>query len=405
MFDAAAVRREFPILDQQVHGKPLVYLDNANTTQKPLSVIEALDHYYRADNANIHRATHLLSERATKAYEGARERIARFFNTRETAEIVFTRGCTEAINLVAYSFARPRLKAGDEILVTRMEHHSNIVPWQLVAQQTGAVLRVVPMDERGVLDMAEYARMLGPRTMLVSVIHVSNALGTVNPVREVIRLAKAQGVPVLLDGAQAAPHMPVDVQELDCDFYACSAHKMYGPTGIGALYGKRALLESMPPWMGGGDMIASVTFEHTEYNDVPYKFEAGTPNIAGVIGFGAAVDFLSRFDLHEVAAHEHALLSYATDRLGAVDGIRLVGQAPERAGVVSFLVGDIHPHDVGTFLDQDGVAVRTGQHCAQPVMDFYGITSTVRASFGLYNTRDDVDALVEGVKRVQGFFA
>ncbi|WP_291981090.1 cysteine desulfurase [Luteitalea sp.] len=405
MFDADAVRREFPILDQQVHGKPLVYLDNANTTQKPLSVIETLDHYYRADNANIHRATHQLSERATKAYEGARERIARFFNARETAEIVFTRGCTEAINLVAYSFARPRLTPGDEILVTRMEHHSNIVPWQLVAQQTGAVLRVVPMDEHGVLDMAEFARLLGPRTALVSVIHVSNALGTVNPVREVIRLAKAQGVPVLLDGAQAAPHMPVDVQELDCDFYACSAHKMYGPTGIGALYGKRALLESMPPWMGGGDMIASVTFEHTEYNEVPYKFEAGTPNIAGVIGFGAAVDFLSRFDLREVAAHEHELLTHATAALGAVDGIRLVGQAPERAGVVSFLVGDVHPHDVGTFLDQDGVAVRTGQHCAQPVMDFYGITSTVRASFGLYNTHADVDALVASVRRVQQFFA
>jgi len=405
MFDAAAVRREFPILDQQVHGHPLVYLDNANTTQKPLSVIEALDHYYRADNANIHRATHLLSERATKAYEGARERIARFFNAQDTAEIVFTRGCTEAINLVAYSFARPRLKPGDEILVTHMEHHSNIVPWQLVAQQTGAVLRVVPIDERGVLDMAAYEGMLGPQTMLVSVIHVSNALGTVNPVREMIRLAKAHGVPVLLDGAQAAPHMPVDVQELDCDFYACSAHKMYGPTGIGALYGRRALLEAMPPWMGGGDMIASVTFEHTEYNEVPYKFEAGTPNIAGVVGFGAAVDFLSRFDLREVGAHEHALLAHATEALGALGGIRLVGSAPERAGVVSFLVGDVHPHDVGTFLDQDGVAVRTGQHCAQPVMDYYGITSTVRASFGLYNTHDDVDALVASVKRVQQFFS
>jgi cysteine desulfurase / selenocysteine lyase len=405
MFDAVAVRREFPILDQQVHGHPLVYLDNANTTQKPLSVIEALDHYYRADNANIHRATHLLSERATKAYEGARERIARFFNAKETAEIVFTRGCTEAINLVAYSFARPRLKPGDEILVTRMEHHSNIVPWQLVAQQTGAVLRVVPMDERGVLDMAAYESMLGPQKVLVSVIHVSNALGTINPVREVIRLAKAYGVPVLLDGAQAAPHMPVDVQELGCDFYACSAHKMYGPTGIGALYGRRALLEAMPPWMGGGDMIASVTFEHTEYNDVPYKFEAGTPNIAGVVGFGAAVDFLSRFDLRDVAAHEHDLLAHATAAIGALDGIRLVGSAPERAGVLSFLVGDVHPHDVGTFLDQDGVAVRTGQHCAQPVMDYYGITSTVRASFGLYNTHEDVDALVASVKRVQQFFS
>jgi cysteine desulfurase/selenocysteine lyase len=404
MFDAAAVRREFPILDQQVHGKPLVYLDNANTTQKPLSVIEALDHYYRTDNANIHRATHLLSERATRAYEGARERIARFFNAREPAEIVFTRGCTEAINLVAHSYARPRLGPGDEIVVTRMEHHSNIVPWQLVAQQTGAILRVVPMDSDGVLDMAECARLIGPRTALVSIIHVSNALGTVNPVREVIALARAHRVPVLLDGAQAAPHMPVDVQELGCDFYACSAHKMYGPTGIGALYGRRELLESMPPWMGGGDMIASVTFEHTEYNEVPYKFEAGTPNIAGVIGFGAAVDFLSRFDMREVAAHEHALLEQARAALGAMDGIQLVGSAPVRAGVVSFLVGDVHPHDVGTFLDQDGVAVRTGQHCAQPVMDYYGITSTVRASFALYNTPADVDALVASVERVQQFF-
>jgi cysteine desulfurase / selenocysteine lyase len=405
MFDAVAVRREFPILDQQVHGKPLVYLDNANTTQKPLAVIEALDRYYREDNANIHRATHLLSERATRAYEGARERIARFFNARDEAEIVFTRGCTEAINLVAHSYARPRLQPGDEILVTRMEHHSNIVPWQIVAQQTGAVLRAVPIDGRGVLDMSEFERMLGPRTRIVSAIHVSNALGTVNPVREIIGLAKAHGVPVLLDGAQAAPHMPVDVQELGCDFYACSAHKMYGPTGIGALYGRRALLEDMPPWMGGGDMIASVTFEHTEYNEVPYRFEAGTPNIAGVVGFGAAVDFLSRFDLREVAAHEDALLRHATEELGRLEGIRMIGQAPERAGAVSFLVGEVHPHDVGTFLDQDGVAVRTGQHCAQPVMDFFGITSTVRASFGLYNTHADVEALVASVQRVQSFFA
>ncbi len=405
MFDAAAVRREFPILDQQVHGKPLVYLDNANTTQKPIGVIEALDRYYREDNANIHRATHLLSERATRAYEGARERIARFFNARESAEIVFTRGCTEAINLVAYSFARPRLTPGDEILVTHMEHHSNIVPWQLVAEQTGAVLRVVPMDDRGVLDMAAYETMLGPRTVIVSAIHVSNALGTVNPVSDIVRLAKARGVPVLIDGAQAAPHMPVDVQALGCDFYACSAHKMYGPTGIGALYGRREMLESMPPWMGGGDMIASVTFERTEYNAVPYKFEAGTPNIAGVIGFGAAVDFLSRFDMREIAAHEHALLEQASSSLAAIDGVRLVGQAPERAGVVSFLVGDVHPHDIGTFLDREGVAVRTGQHCAQPVMDFYGIMSTVRASFALYNTSADVDALVAGVAGVQRFFA
>ena len=405
MFDAAAIRREFPILDQQVHGKPLVYLDNANTTQKPLSVLEALDHYYRTDNANIHRATHLLSERATRAYEGARDRIARFFNARESAEIVFTRGCTEALNLVAYSFARPRLKPGDEILVSRMEHHSNIVPWQIVAEQTGAVLKVVPMDAQGVLDMAAYEQLLGPRTAIVSMIHVSNALGTVNPIETIIRLAKARGIPVLVDGAQAAPHLPVDVQALDCDFYACSAHKMYGPTGIGALYGRRALLESMPPWMGGGDMIASVTFERTEYNQVPYKFEAGTPNIAGVVGFGAAIDFLARFDLREIAAHEHALVEHAARELAAIDGVRLMGEAPARAGVVSFLVGDVHPHDVGTFLDQDGVAVRTGQHCAQPVMDFFGVPATVRASFALYNTHDDVEALIGSVRRVQQFFS
>ena len=405
MFDAAAIRREFPILDQQVHGKPLVYLDNANTTQKPLSVLEALDHYYRTDNANIHRATHLLSERATRAYEGARDRIARFFNARESAEIVFTRGCTEALNLVAYSFARPRLKPGDEILVSRMEHHSNIVPWQIVAEQTGAVLKVVPMDAQGVLDMAAYEQLLGPRTAIVSMIHVSNALGTVNPIETIIRLAKARGIPVLVDGAQAAPHLPVDVQALDCDFYACSAHKMYGPTGIGALYGRRALLESMPPWMGGGDMIASVTFERTEYNQVPYKFEAGTPNIAGVVGFGAAIDFLSRFDLREIAAHEHALVEHTARELAAIDGVRLMGEAPARAGVVSFLVGDVHPHDVGTFLDQDGVAVRTGQHCAQPVMDFFGVPATVRASFALYNTHDDVEALIGSVRRVQQFFS
>ena len=405
MFDAAAIRREFPILDQQVHGKPLVYLDNANTTQKPLSVLEALDHYYRTDNANIHRATHLLSERATRAYEGARDRIARFFNARESAEIVFTRGCTEALNLVAYSFARPRLKPGDEILVSRMEHHSNIVPWQIVAEQTVAVLKVVPMDAQGVLDMAAYEQLLGPRTAIVSMIHVSNALGTVNPIETIIRLAKARGIPVLVDGAQAAPHLPVDVQALDCDFYACSAHKMYGPTGIGALYGRRALLESMPPWMGGGDMIASVTFERTEYNQVPYKFEAGTPNIAGVVGFGAAIDFLARFDLREIAAHEHALVEHAARELAAIDGVRLMGEAPARAGVVSFLVGDVHPHDVGTFLDQDGVAVRTGQHCAQPVMDFFGVPATVRASFALYNTHDDVEALIGSVRRVQQFFS
>ncbi len=402
--DVARVREDFPILAEQVHGKTLVYLDNANTTQKPKPVLDALQHYYEHDNANIHRATHLLSERATKAYEGARERVRRFINARETAEVVYTRGCTDGLNLVAQSFARPRLKPGDEILISWMEHHSNIVPWQMVAEQTGAILKVVPITDDGVLMLDEYDRLLSDRTKLVSIIHVSNALGTITPIDTIISKAHARGIPVMVDGAQAAPHLPVDVQALDCEFYAFSAHKMYGPTGIGALYGKRALLESMPPYQGGGDMIASVTFEKTTYNELPYKFEAGTPNIAGVVGFGAAVDYLRQFDMQAIAAHEHDLLTHATEAVGAIPGVRIIGQAPQKAGVLSFVLDGVHPHDIGTILDREGVAIRTGQHCAQPVMDRYGVPATARASFAIYNTHDEIDVLARAVRKVKEMF-
>jgi cysteine desulfurase/selenocysteine lyase len=403
-FDVARVRADFPILREQVHGKPLVYLDNANTTQKPAPVLEALQHYYEHDNANIHRATHLLSERATKAYEGARDRVRQFINARETAEVIYTRGCTDGLNLIANSFARPRLKPGDEVLISWMEHHSNIVPWQMVCEQTGAMLKVVPITDDGVLRLEEFERLLSDRTRLVSIIHVSNSLGTINPIDTIIAKAHARGIPVAIDGAQAAPHLPVDVQALDCEFYAFSAHKMYGPTGIGALYGKRALLESMPPYQGGGDMIASVTFEKTTYNAVPYKFEAGTPNIAGVVGFGAAVEYLRRFDMQAVAAHEHDLLTHATEALEAIPGVTVIGKAPRKAGVLSFVIDGVHPHDVGTILDREGVAIRTGQHCAQPVMDRYGVPATARASFAIYNTHDEVDTFARAVRKVQEMF-
>lgn len=403
-FDAVRLRAEFPILQQQVHGHPLVYLDNANTTQKPRAVLDALNHYYLEANANIHRANHLLSERATQAYEGARETVRRFINAREATEVVFTRGCTEAINLVAQSFARPRLREGDEILLTHLEHHSNIVPWQMVCEATGARLRVAPISDRGELELGELVALMRDRTRLVAVTHVSNALGTILPVGDIIREAHARGIPVLVDGAQGAPHLPVDVQSLDCDFYAFSAHKLYGPTGVGALYGKHALLESMPPYQGGGSMIASVSFEKTTYNTVPYRFEAGTPNIAGVVGFGAAVEFLGACDLDAVRAHEHDLLVRTTEQLLKIPDVRIIGRADDRCGVVSFVYGDVHPHDVGTVLDQEGIAVRAGQHCAQPIMDRYGVPATVRASFALYNTPEDVDALVRGVWRVRELF-
>jgi cysteine desulfurase / selenocysteine lyase len=403
--DVARIREDFPILQEQVHGKPLVYLDNANTTQKPRAVLDALQRYYEHENANIHRATHMLSERATQAYEGARTRVQQFINARESAEVILTRGCTDGLNLVAQSFARPRLKAGDEILISWMEHHSNIVPWQMVCDQTGAVLRVVPITDEGELRLDEFDRLLGDRTKLVSIIHVSNALGTITPIETIIAKAHARGVPVIVDGAQAAPHLPVDVQALDCEFYAFSAHKMYGPTGSGALYGKRALLDEMPPYQGGGDMIATVTFEKTTYNALPHKFEAGTPNIAGVVGFGAAVQYLSQFDMRAIAAHEHDLLVHATRALSEIPGVRLLGTASRKAGVVSFVLDGVHPHDIGTVLDRDGVAIRTGQHCAQPVMDRYGVPATARASFAIYNTHDEIDALARAVRNCAAMFA
>jgi cysteine desulfurase / selenocysteine lyase len=403
--DIARIREDFPILHQQVHGKPLVYLDNANTSQKPRFVLDALKKYYEFENANIHRATHVLSERSTQAYEGARVRVQKFVNARESAEIILTNGCTDGLNLVAQSYARPRLKPGDEILVSWMEHHSNIVPWQIVCEQTGAVLKVVPITESGELMLDEFDRLLGDRTKLVSIVHVSNALGTINPIETIIAKAHARGVPVLVDGAQAVPHMPVDVQALDCDFYAFSSHKMYGPTGSGALYGKRALLDAMPPYRGGGDMIASVTFEKTTYNTLPYKFEAGTPNIAGVVGFGAAVEYLSGFDMRAIAAHEHDLLDHATRGVSEIPGVTVIGTAPQKAGVLSFVMDDIHPHDIGTVLDRDGVAIRTGQHCAQPIMDRFGVPATARASFAIYNTHDEIDTFIRAVRRVRDMFA
>ncbi len=403
-FDVQAVRRDFPILDEIVHGKPLVYLDNANTTQKPRQVLEALDHYYRHDNANIHRATHLLSERATKAYEGTRTKVQRLINAAHSHEVVYTRGCTDSINLVAQSWARTNLKPGDEILVTWMEHHSNIVPWQLVCHQTGAELKVAPITDRGELDVDAFHALLGPRTKLVALIHVSNALGTINPVEPLVAAARAAGAVTLIDGAQAVPHLPVDVQAIDCDFYAFSGHKMYGPTGTGILYGRAALLDAMPPYQGGGDMISSVTFERTDYNVLPYKFEAGTPNIAGFVGLGAAVDYLTGLDRRAALAHEDALLEYATDRVREIEGVRLIGEARDRTSVLSFVLEGVHPHDIGTILDREGIAVRTGQHCAQPVMDRYGVTATVRASVAIYNTRDEIDALAQGLQLVREVF-
>ncbi len=398
--DVTRVRADFPILQQEVHGKPLVYLDNAATSQKPQRVIEALTHYYTHDNSNIHRGVHLLSERATAAFEGARDKVQRFLNAADRREIVFVRGATEGINLVAQSYARPRLAAGDEILITAMEHHSNIVPWQMLCEQTGAVLKVAPINDAGEVELEEFCRLLGPRTKLVSVVHVSNALGTINPVRDMIRAAHDIGVPVLLDGAQAAPHTAVDVRELDCEFYVLSGHKLYAPTGIGALYGKAELLEAMPPYQGGGDMIRLVTFEHTEYNSLPYKFEAGTPHIAGVIGLGAAIDYVSELGMDAIATHEDALLRYATAAAADIPGIRLVGTARDKAGILSFLLGRVHPHDIGTILDHEGIAIRTGHHCAMPVMQRFNIPATARASFALYNNEDDVDRLIAALHKV-----
>ena len=402
--DVASVRASFPLLSRPVRGKPLVYLDNANTTQKPEAVLAATDRYYREECANVHRSTYLLSEKATEAYEGAREKARRFLNAASTREVVFTRGTTEAINLVASSFGQAFVKAGDELLITAMEHHSNIVPWQLLCERTGAVLKVAPIDDRGDVVLEEFERLLSERTRLVSVVHVSNALGTVNPVRRMIARARERGVPVLVDGAQSVPHLPVDVQELGCDFFAFSGHKVYGPTGIGVLWGKEGWLAKMPPYQGGGDMIASVTFGKTTYNVLPYKFEAGTANIAGGIGLGAALDFLTSVGIEAVGAHERDLLAYGTRRLLEVPGLRMIGTAREKASVLSFVLDDVHPHDIGTILDQEGICIRTGHHCAQPVMDRYDVPATARASLAMYNTREEIDALVAGLAKVREVF-
>jgi len=398
---AERVRKDFPALAQTVHGKPLIYLDNAATTQKPRVVIEAITSFYERDCANVHRGVHQLSERATERYEEARRKAQRFLRASDTREIVFVRGATEGINLVAQSFVKPRLRPGDEILITAMEHHSNIVPWQMVAEEKQARLRVAPINGDGELILEEFERLLGPRTRFVSVSHVSNALGTVNPVAELVAMAHARDIPVLIDGAQAAPHTQVDVGALDCDFYVFSGHKTYGPTGIGILYGKAAHLESMPPYQGGGDMIRSVTFEKTLYNSIPYKFEAGTPHIAGAIGLGAALDYLQKLGMEHIAAHERELLQYATSALSQVPGVRLVGTARHKAAVLSFTMDNIHPHDAATVLDHEGVAVRAGHHCAQPVMERYGLPATLRASFGLYNTAEEVDVLIRALGRVR----
>jgi cysteine desulfurase/selenocysteine lyase len=403
-YDVAAIRRDFPILAKQVHGKPLVYLDNAATSQKPQVVIDALTEYYTAQNSNIHRGVHALSELATEAYEQARGKMQHFINAADPSEIIFVRGTTEGINLVAQTYGRAHVGKGDDVIISALEHHSNIVPWQILCEQQGAQLRVVPINDKGELLLDEFAKLLSPKTKLVAIAHVSNALGTIVPLRHVIELAHQHNVPVLVDGAQAAPHLRIDVQALDADFYVFSGHKVYGPTGIGVLYGKRHLLEAMPPWQGGGDMISSVTFEKTLYNKLPYKFEAGTPDISGVIAFGAAIDYVTGIGLDRIAAHEHDLLTYATQQLSSIPGVRLIGTAKEKAAVVSFVLDNVHAHDVGTILDQEGVAVRTGHHCAQPLMQRFGVDATARASFALYNTREEVDALVRGIHKVQEVF-
>ena len=400
-FDVEKVRQDFPALHQEVRGKPLVYLDNGASAQKPKVVIDTVSQLYAHDYSNVHRGVHALAERSTKAFEATREKVRHFINARTTREIIFVRGTTEAINLVAQSYARNNLHKDDEIIITHMEHHSNIVPWQLVCEQTGALLRVVPINDSGELILEEFEKLLGPRTKLVALVHVSNALGTINPVRQIIELAHAQNVPVLLDSAQAVPHLKVDVQQLDCDFYAFSGHKMYGPSGIGVLYGKEALLDAMSPYHGGGEMIKYVTFEKTEYNELPHKFEAGTPNIAGTVGLGAAIDYLTGLDLDAIAAHEHDLLDYATKAASEVPGLKIIGTAPEKASILSFLLEGVHAHDIGTILDHEGIAVRAGHHCTMPLMRRFGVAATTRASFGLYNTREEVDALIAGIHKVK----
>jgi cysteine desulfurase/selenocysteine lyase len=404
-FDVERIREDFPVLKQTIHGKPLVYLDNAATAQKPQAVIDAIVKFLSVDCANIHRGVHELSQRSTAAYEETRSKMKRFLNARTKNELIFVRGATEGINLVASSWGRKNVREGDEIVVSTMEHHSNIVPWQMLCEATGARLRVIPIDDRGELILEEYARLLNPRTKMVAVTHVSNALGTINPVGEIVAMAHRAGALALVDGAQSAPHLKVDVVGLDADFYALSGHKMVGPTGIGILYGKSKLLNAMPPYQGGGDMIKTVTFEKTTYADLPYKFEAGTPNIAGGIGLGAAVDYLNRIGLDRIAAYEHELLLYGTEALAQIPGLLIIGTAREKAAVLSFVIEGIHPHDIGTVLDRMGIAVRTGHHCAQPVMDRFGVPATTRASLAFYNTRSEIDALVAGLHKVKEVFA
>ena len=402
--DVGRVRRDFPILARIVNGQPLAYLDNAASSQRPQSVIDAISNYYERSHANVHRGVHALSQEATDLFEGARRRVQRFLNARSTREIIYVRGTTEAINLVAQSWGRPRLEPRDEIVISHLEHHANIVPWQMLCEQTGARLRVIPMTMTGELDFDAYAALLSDRTRLLALAHVSNALGTVVPVQRFIAEARRRGIAILLDGAQAVPHMKVDVQALDCDFYCFSAHKMCGPTGIGVLYGREALLEAMPPWQGGGDMILAVSFERTIYNEVPHKFEAGTPHIAGAVGLASAVDYLERLGLDRIAAAEHALLVHAQDRLLGIPGLRLVGTAAEKCAVVSFTLEGVHPHDLGTILDHQGIAIRTGHHCAMPVMEYFGVPATARASFSFYNTHDEVERLAAGVELARGMF-
>jgi cysteine desulfurase/selenocysteine lyase len=403
-FDVEEVRRDFPILREKVRGRPLVYLDNAATSQKPQVVIETLQKYYSRENANIHRGIHFLSERATQAYEDARAKVGGFLNAAESREIIFVRGTTEGINLVAQSYGRKFIGEADEIILSAMEHHSNIVPWQILCEQVGARLHIIPMNDDGELLIDEYERLLSDRTKLVAVTHLSNALGTINPVKQIIQIAHRRGVPVLVDGAQAVPHLKVDVRDLDCDFYAFSGHKLYGPTGVGVLYGRASLLDAMPPYQGGGEMIRSVTFEKTLYKVLPYKFEAGTPNIAGGIGLGAAIDYLSQVGLDLVAAYERELLDYATDAVSTITGVQIIGTAKEKAGILSFVLEGVHAHDVGTILDQEGIAIRTGHHCAMPVMQRFGLPATARASLAIYNTKEEVDALVGAIHKVKRVF-
>ncbi|NIW23079.1 MAG: SufS family cysteine desulfurase [Gammaproteobacteria bacterium] len=405
MTDIATLRADFPILDQLVHGKPLVYLDSAASSQRPQSVIDAMVQHEQHDHANIHRGVHELSQRSTDAYEAARERVRAFINARSRSEIVFTRGTTESINLVAATLGRTELEPGDEVLVTHMEHHSNIVPWQLICAQTGAKLIPAPITSRGEVDTDEFARLINHRTKIVAIAHISNALGTINPIKEMTAKARAADAFVLIDGAQAVPHLAIDVRDLDCDFYAFSSHKMYGPTGVGVLYGKEALLDAMPPYQGGGEMILTVTFEKSTYAELPHKFEAGTPDITGVIGLGAAITYLEGIDFDARHDHETQLLDYATEALRELPGLRIIGEAAHKSSVISFLLGDIHAHDLGTILDREGVAVRTGHHCAMPVMDRFGVPATARASFGIYNNRDDVDRLVAGLRHAQELFS